>query len=123
MSNQRGCIALDIIQNKATMWDYLRQTLRPYEGIDQLTAFRGWDAARPTRSLPWYDADNKTKHDRTRHFEEAMLATCLSAVATHVVLFCARWGPFFLLDGQGPLSSLVNQLFKIELNDPNVTSF
>lgn len=74
---------------------YLREfalTLRPYEGLGPLTAFRGWDAARPTRSLRWYDAYNKTKHDRTRHFEEATLANCLSAVAANVVLFCARVG-------------------------------
>ncbi len=105
---------------------YVREfmlTLRPYEGVERLTPFRGWDAARPTRSLPWYDAYNKTKHDRTKHFEEATLANCLSAVAANVILFCARWGPFFLIDGQGPLSSQVNQLFRIELNEPDVTSF
>jgi hypothetical protein len=105
---------------------YLREfvlALRPYEGINPLAPFRGWDATRPTRSLSWYDACNKTKHDRSRHFEEATLTNCLSAVAANIVLFCARWGPFFLLHGSGPLSSLVNQLFRIELNDPDVTSF
>jgi hypothetical protein len=97
--------------------------LKPYQDVESLKPFRGWEAARPTQSLPWYDAYNKTKHDRTSHFSEATLANCLAAVAANVVLFCTRWSPFFLIDGSGPLSSLVNQLFKIELRDPDVTSF
>ncbi len=105
---------------------YLREfviALRPYEGIEPLAPFKGWEAARPTKSIPWYDAYNKTKHDRTAHFAAATLANCLAAVAANVALFCARCGPFFLLDGAGPLSSLVNQLLRIELHDPDVTSF
>ena len=97
--------------------------LKPYQDVESLKPFRGWEAARPTQSLPWYDAYNKTKHDRTSHFSEATLANCLAAVAANVVLFCTRWSPFFLIDGSGPLSSLVNQLFRIELRDPDVTSF
>jgi hypothetical protein len=105
---------------------YLKEfviAVRPYDHLDPLQPFRDWDAAMPTRSIPWYDAYNKTKHDRANHFADATLAHCLSAVAANIVLFCSRWGPFFLLDGSGPLSSLVNQLFRIELSDPDVKSF
>lgn len=97
--------------------------LRPYEAIAPIAPFCGWDGNRPTQSLPWYDAYNKTKHDRTEHFEDATLSHCLSAVAANVILFCVRWGPYFLLEGTGPLHSLVNQHFRIELSEPDVTSF
>lgn len=97
--------------------------LRTYHGLDPLAPFRDWDAARPTQSLAWYEAYNNTKHDRARYFSVATLANSLSAVAANVVLFCARWGPYFLTEGGGTVSSLINQIIKIELVDPDVTSF
>lgn len=70
-----------------------------------------------------YDAYNKTKHDRANHFADATLEQCLFAVAANVVLFCTRWSAYFLTDGSGPLAALVNQLFAIELSDPDVRFF
>ena len=92
--------------------------LKPYQDVESLKPFRGWEAARPTQSLPWYDAYNKTKHDRTSHFSEATLANCLAAVAANVVLFCTRWSPFFLIDGSGPLSSLVKSTIQDRASRP-----
>jgi hypothetical protein len=98
-------------------------TIRPYKDLGSIRPFATWHASSPTKSLPWYEAYNKTKHDRTEHFKDATLLNCLHAVTANVVLFSARFGPFFLLDGQGALSSLVNQLFRIELHDPDYKSF
>ena len=97
--------------------------LRPYADRVTLSPFRAWTASKPTQSVPWYDAYNKTKHDRTMHFAEATLAHCLNAVAANVILFCARFGTFSLLHGSGPLSSIVNQIFLTELRDCDVASF
>jgi hypothetical protein len=102
--------------------DY-RVSLRPYGEVDSLRPFLGWDANAPTRSLPWYDAYNKTKHDRTHHFGEATLQNCLSAVAANLVMYCVRFSPSSLFTSAGTLGGLVNHLFEIELVDCDPTTF
>lgn len=97
-------------------------SLKPYAAVPATRPFLGWDAAAPTKSLPWYDAYNKTKHDRTTHFPDATLRNCIVAIAANLVLFCVRFSPFPLFQGVGTLSSLVNHLFKIELRDPDPAS-
>ena len=91
-------------------------TARPYSAIAELRPFAGWDANAPTRSLVWYDAYNKTKHDRTNYFSEATLAMCFSAIAANLAMFCVRFSPFPLLEGPGTLAPLINQLFRESLN-------
>lgn len=49
--------------------------------------FSQWNASNPTQSLQWYNAYNKTKHDRERHFSEATLENCIHAIAAVIVCF------------------------------------
>ena len=98
-------------------------SLPRYSDIQPIRPFLGWSAAQPTKSLPWYDAYNKTKHDRNSHFAEATLWNCLRAVSANLALFSVRFGPFHLFDGGGTLAAFVNQLFSIELKDCSPTSF
>jgi hypothetical protein len=97
-------------------------TLKPYRGVAPLRPFLDWDPASPTRSLLWYDAYNKTKHDRTTYFAEATLQSCFAAVAANIVLFCVRFGPFALFSS-GTLGTLIPHLFNIELMDCDPTTF
>ncbi|MDN7653964.1 hypothetical protein QZM62_10965 [Burkholderia multivorans] len=85
--------------------------------------FATWDAANPTTSLLWYDAYNRTKHNRTTYFHLATLENCLHAVAAVVAMFCARYSPFPLINGASTLSVLVRQHMNIKLRDPDPTSF
>lgn len=94
-----------------------------FQTLPVVTPFRGWRASNPTASLPWYDAYNKTKHDRATHFNLATLENCLHAIAAAVVMFCVRYSPFPLLNSNGPLSGLIRQHMTIRLRDPDVTSF
>lgn len=94
-----------------------------YNAVPRLRPFYGWAASNPTTSLDWYDAYNKTKHDRAAHFELATLLNCIKATAANIILFAVRFGPFRLFSGAGTLSALFNQTFSMELKSPDYTSF
>lgn len=99
-------------------------SLPRYSVIRPLKPFSGWKAQpSPTRTIPWYDAYNKTKHDRRNHFSDATIRSCIEAVAANLVLFAVRFGPFHLFQGAGTLAAYVNQLFALELKRPDPTSF
>lgn len=98
-------------------------SLPRYADIDPIRPFGSWSSSQPTKSLRWYDAYNKTKHDRASHFSEASVWNCLQAVAAIIALFSVRFGPFRLFHSGGTLSAFVNQLFAIELKDCTPTSF
>lgn len=98
-------------------------SLPRYADVPAMRPFHGWSADQPTRSLSWYHAYNKTKHDRNTHFPEATLWNCLQAVAANLVLFSVRLGPFVLFHGSGTLAAFFNQLFSIELKDCTPSSF
>ncbi|MFC3110347.1 hypothetical protein ACFQAT_28930 [Undibacterium arcticum] len=91
--------------------------LRPYSSLPTLTPFSTWNPSAPTQSLAWYDAYNKTKHDRDQHFDKATLENCIAAVAANVVMFAVRFGPVTLYESRGTLATLVNHLFGIELRN------
>jgi hypothetical protein len=103
--------------------DEFQVALSPYAHAPAVRPFDGWTAAAPTQSLPWYDAYNKTKHDRAAHLSSATVERCLEAVAASLILFCVRFGPFALYNSSTPLSSLVNHLFSIELVGADPTTF
>ena len=97
--------------------------VKPYAAVAPMRPFARWNAGAPTTSLPWYDAYNKTKHDRSAHFAEATLEHCFSAVAANLVMFATRFSPFPLIEGRGPLAPLVNHLFTLRLHNPDPTTF
>ena len=86
-----------------------------YASVAPVRPFHGWLAAQPTKSLGWYDAYNKTKHDRSSHFASATISNCICAVAANLALFATRFGPFRLFNGAGTLPAYVNQLFSMTL--------
>jgi hypothetical protein len=86
-----------------------------YAGIPPSRPFLGWDSGKPTQSIAWYDAYNKTKHDRSSHFEASTLGNCVNAVAAALVMFCVRFGPFHLIHGVNTLTTLSNQMFSFKL--------
>ncbi|EJM03812.1 hypothetical protein PMI18_01508 [Pseudomonas sp. GM102] len=97
--------------------------LRNYRTAQPVSPFANWTATAPTNSLAWYDAYNKTKHDRGAHFNEATLSNVISAVSACITLFCVRFGPFHLVNESKTLSSIFNQNFEISLNEPDIKSF
>jgi len=65
---------------------------RHFPWLRAVRPFSGWDAAAPTRSLPWYDDYNAAKHDRESNFNKATLGTALSAVAAVWIMIAAQYG-------------------------------
>ena len=88
-----------------------------------ITPFNGWNDNKPTDSLTWYKAYNKTKHDRFKHFNMASLGNCMLAIAANIVMFSVRYSPYILWHGSNSTSSIFNQLFDIKLTGPDPTSF
>jgi hypothetical protein len=97
--------------------------LKPYLTVSPLRPFKDWHANAPTQSLSWYDAYNKTKHDRDQHFDKATLKNCIVAVAANVVMFSVRFGPISLYESRGTLPTLVNHLFGLQLRDCKPETF
>lgn len=110
------------LNSKAFLGEYCIE-MRNYNSVAPMLPFSTWTIAQPTKSLLWYDAYNKTKHDRDTEFPAATLQTVLEAVAANIALFCTRFGPFDLLNESKSLSSIVNQLFEIKLVNSDRTSF
>ncbi|MCR6634758.1 hypothetical protein [Devosia sp.] len=98
-------------------------TLTPFASLAPIRPFASWSAQNPTQSLPWYDAYNKTKHDRDSHFNDASVERCIQAVCAAIILYCVRFGPFSLVEGTSITSSQFKQLFSIALATPDTTSF
>lgn len=105
-----------------SLMDY-QITLSAYPLIDPYRPFKDWQAARPTASLVWYDAYNKTKHDRAQHLDQATLQNCIEAVAANIALYCVRFSPYPLFTQSTPVSSLVQHLFDLELINCDPTTF
>lgn len=98
-------------------------TLRSYVSLAPINPFAGWTSASPTSSLIWYDAYNKTKHDRASNFAVATLSHALTAVVANLILYIVRFSPYPLLEETSTLNSLVNQHFKFELINPDFRHF
>lgn len=90
-------------------------SLKTYSSIPPIAPFANWNSTNPTTSLNWYDAYNKTKHDRDSHFSEATLLNCINAVVANLVMYCVRFSPFPLFDQKNTFSSLINQHFDLQL--------
>ena len=98
-------------------------TLVPYANVPPIEPFATWNAAKPTQSLVWYDAYNKTKHHRAANLSEASLLRCIEAVAANVILFCVRYSAPPLYEQSTPVASLVSHLFSLELANCDPATF
>ncbi|WP_183575765.1 hypothetical protein HDF18_17760 [Mucilaginibacter sp. X5P1] len=110
------------LNNKLYLPEY-EFTLKAYADIPPIIPFKGWDDKSPTQSLIWYDAYNKTKHDRNTYFSEAKLGHCITAVVANLVLFSTMFSPYSLFDQSDTFSSLANQHFDFRLIDCCPSSF
>ncbi len=88
-----------------------------------ITPFYTWSNSNPTTSLSWYDAYNKTKHDRSLNFDKAKLKYVIDAIAANIVLYAARFSPLTLINNTNLFSSIVNQMFEIKMIDSDISTF
>jgi hypothetical protein len=66
--------------------------LTSYPAFPRFGPLRGWDPAKPTQSLDWYNAYNETKHNREEHLDAATFERAIHAVGAAVVMFYAQFG-------------------------------
>ena len=91
--------------------------LQQYPNYPSFIPFNGWDVTRPTASLVWYDAYNKTKHDRETNLNLATLDNAIWSVGAVVVMFYAQYGMKFGLTGSDPISPFIGKVFRIKKLD------
>ena len=106
-----------------TFIDEFQVGLRNYNTFKPSKPFQGWDEKKPSKSLLWYNAYNKTKHDREQYFSSAQLQVAIDAVAANIILYCSRFSPLLLINDTNTLSSLIKQIFDIQMIDANRKSF
>jgi hypothetical protein len=63
-----------------------------YPWLDRFAPFRFWDRSAPSKTLPWYDAYNDTKHNREFRFASATLKHVFDAIAANVIMLVAQFG-------------------------------
>ena len=103
--------------------DSYELTLQQYPHFPSFYPFKNWDVNHPTQSLEWYDAYNKTKHDREENLKFATLNNSVQAVGAAVVMIHAQFslnfglGPSFrLMDQKSPV---INNIFRTVTNFQN----
>ncbi|MBP3772453.1 MAG: hypothetical protein J6I53_07170 [Treponema sp.] len=89
----------------------------------KITPFLLWNVSNPTKSLVWYDAYNKTKHDRYNSFSDAKLKFIIEAIAANIVLYAIRYSPLSLINNSTVFSATINQMFTIEMENVDIKSF
>jgi hypothetical protein len=99
-------------------------SLRWFEYPD-FKPFGAWDPAAPTKTIPWYEAYNLTKHDRAEHFNKATLERVIQAFGALVVLLHAQLGPLLALRNVdqylGPMQEAIESVFEVRHLDPGGT--
>ena len=98
-------------------------TFKNYNGLREFRPYVNWNKQQPTQSLSWYHAYNQTKHDRNASFNEATLENVMDAISAVVAMFCAKFGPFTLINDNNALSSLINQHFSICLKNSDPSTY
>ncbi|MFG1374484.1 hypothetical protein V5F32_20095 [Xanthobacter oligotrophicus] len=94
-----------------------------YENIPAIRPFEHWSSTNPAKSLSWYDAYNKTKHNREMNFDKSTVLNCIQAISANLILFSVRHGPISLFNGGTTLSGLINQIVRIDLINPDPSTF
>lgn len=97
--------------------------LQTYSTVSPLKPFENWNNEHPTESIPWYNAYNKTKHDRSLHFSQSTLLNCLNAVAANLIMHCVKFSPFPLFEQSNAFSSLIKQHFEAKFSSCNPETF
>ena len=92
--------------------DAYELSLSSYSGFPSFYPFKNWDMTKPTQSLDWYDAYNKTKHDRETYLSLATLENVVRAVGAVVVMFNAQFGYRPLIPGSHQFEGPVQNIFK-----------
>lgn len=65
-----------------------------YPSYGSLAPFGSWSSPATTRTIPWYDAYNSTKHNREAKLNLANLDNMINALGAVFIMTKAQFGPF-----------------------------
>lgn len=94
-------------------------SLKHHPRLAKFEPFKNWNATDPTKSIPWYDAYHKTKHNRESFLSTATLENTINAVGAAVIMFYAQFGPQRpgLWTQISTIDTKIRSLFMIGSND------
>lgn len=98
---------------KPMLLDCYELSLQSYPRFPSFKPFAYWDATNSTQSLEWYDAYNKTKHDREDNLRLATLYNTIQAVGATVIMFHAQFGFNFGLTGMDQKGPIIRNIFRV----------
>ena len=88
-----------------------------YPNLNEYQPFKNWSSNFPTQSILWYDAYNKTKHNREQELSSATLLRAIESVSALLILLHAQFGPYHEFWNESPLSNiLVRRTESIDIN-------
>lgn len=82
-----------------------------YVNSFKVCPFENWSSKDPTKSLPWYDAYTKLKHNSDKHFALATLNNCINAIVANIVMFVVRYSVRYLYTDNDLFSNLISTSF------------
>jgi hypothetical protein len=88
-------------------------SLQQYPEFPSFKPFKDWNTKQPTESLIWYDAYNKTKHDREENLKLGSLNNAVVSVGAAVVMFHAQYGMYFGPPSHDHKSPFIRSIFKV----------
>lgn len=110
--NRNGFTTNDYVKLKDKLYlgDF-EFNLISYPELGTIRPFENWNASSPTQSLFWYDAYNKTKHDRTNHFSKSTLWNTINALVGCLIMHCVKFGPYTMFESGNHFASVIKQHF------------
>ncbi len=98
---------------------YYAVSLRAYPMVPAFKPFENWDNTAPTQSLVWYDAYNKTKHNREGNLDKATLRNTIEAVMAAVIMHRAQFGAKFKRHWmlEGGIDDDIREMFDVDVHE------
>ena len=86
-----------------------------YANPYKCSPFENWNADKPAKSLSWYEAYNKLKHDREKNFHLATLENCINAIAANLIMFAVRYSAKFLYYDSDAFTNIIRSSLDIRI--------
>jgi hypothetical protein len=93
-----------------------------YRMLAEVNPFTAWTASHPTQTLPWYDAYNKSKHNRHAESSQSTLHAAIESTSAAIILFAVRYGLRELFSAKDILSSQLGNSIYLTLRETKLTS-
>ena len=79
--------------------------------------FENWNSTNPTKSIPWYEAYTKIKHNSNENFQSATLEHCLNSIMANIIMFAIRYSVKHLYTNNDIYSNLISSQFDFRIEN------